>query len=83
MKRTSSTELNLFPFLYPHSFPISTLSKGEEWEEEETGCFDGFVTATGDTGLRDFSKHTVDNAGLTGGGESTHRLEKFDVQVSV
>jgi len=46
--------------------------KGEEWEDEAR-CLDEFVTTTG---LRDFSKRTVDNAGLNEGGESAHRSEK-------
>jgi hypothetical protein len=50
--------------------------KGEEWEGEEAGYPDGFVTARGTTGLRDSSKRTADNAGLNEGGESAHRSEK-------
>ena len=80
LKRTGSAELNLFLFLNSHSFFISTLSKGEKREDEEARCFDGIVTATG---LRDFSKRTADNAGSNEGGESAHRSEKSDVQVSV
>jgi len=50
--------------------------KGEEWEDEEARCPNGFVTARGATGLRDSSKRTADNAGLNEGGESAHRSEK-------
>jgi len=50
--------------------------KGEEWEDKEARCPDGFVTATGAIGLRDSSKRTADNAGLNEGGESGHRSEK-------
>ncbi len=50
--------------------------KGKEWGDEEARCPNEFITATGATGLRDFSKRTADNAGLNEGGESAHRSEK-------
>jgi len=83
MKRINSIKLNFFLFLYSHSFSISTLSREKEWQEEETRCFDEFVTIIDDTSFRDFFKRTMNNVDLTRDDESTNRLKKFDVQVSI
>ncbi len=50
--------------------------KGNEWEDEEAGCPDRSMAATGATGIRDSSKRKPYSAVLNEGGDGTHRSEK-------